>query len=111
MANNERYSHDPLAGLPEVTPELIKAYKRQLRIFDEEFAKLSAKQPAVAHELVTGIEGVDPHSLDLKRAFARGVLFMHGLLEATVQAEQLRQMFERPAASDDADDEDPQPST
>jgi hypothetical protein len=101
VANNERYSHDPSPGLPEVSPELIAAYNAQPHDFEEDFTRLKAEQGPVAHELVTGIHGVDPHFLAIKRAFAQGALYMYGMLRTAAQAEQLRQMFEE--TTDDGD--------
>lgn len=109
VANNERPSHDPFAGLPEITPELIRAYKDQIHTFETDFADLRRKYPDVAHDLITGIEGVDPRYLDLKRAFAQGALYMCGLFRSAAQIEQLRKMFETETVNDGDDDEDRQP--
>lgn len=109
VANNERPSHDPFAGLPEITPELVRAYKDQLHSFEVDFAELKRKYPAVAHDLITGIEGVDPRYLDLKRAFAQGALYMCGLFRTAAQTEQLRKMFEVETIGGGGDGEDPQP--
>lgn len=104
MADNERYSRDHSPGLPEVSPELIAAYNAQPHDFEEDFTKLKDEQGAVARELVTGIHGVDPHFLAVKRAFAQGALYMYGILRSAAQSEQLRQMFEEPTDGGDGDE-------
>jgi len=109
VTNNERQPHDPFAGLPDITPELIEAYKRQLHDFETDFANLKRRYPAVAHDIITGINGVDPHYLDLKRAFAQGALYMCGLFRSAAQTELLRQMFEREIIGDNDDGEGLQP--
>lgn len=108
MADNERYARDPTPGLPEVTPELIAAYNAQPHFFEAEYARLKAEQAALARELVTGVQGVDPHFLAVKRAFAQGALYMYGVLRTAAQSEQLQKMFDHPV-SDGDDGEDQQP--
>jgi hypothetical protein len=104
VADNERYSRDHPPGLPEVSPELIAAYNAQPHDFEGDFTRLKAEQDAIARELVTGIHGVDPHFLAIKRAFAQGALYMYGILRSAAQSEQLQRMFEDPTAGD-GDDE------
>ena len=103
MADNERYSHDPSPGLPEVSPELISAYNAQPHAFETEYIRLKAEQAAIAHDLATGVQGIDPRFLELKRAFAQGALYMYGILRTATQAEHLQQMFDQPNGDDDGE--------
>lgn len=108
MADNERYPRDFSTGLPKISPELIAAYNARPHDFEREYARLKAEQDAAARELITGIQGVDPHSLAIKRAFAQGALFMYGILRTAAQAERLQRMFEdEPTGDGDGGEDQP----
>lgn len=61
--------------------------------FEEEYGRLKERYPEIAHRLVVGALESSPDALEHKRTFAKGVLFMCGLLSAAAQTEQLRQLF------------------
>lgn len=109
MANNERYSPDNLPGLPIVSPDVIKTYKNQPHTLDEVINKLKQDgNEALVYEFITGVQGIDPRFLEIKRAFAEGALYMYGILDAAAQVNHLEQQFNLDT-SGDGDVEDPQP--
>lgn len=101
MTSNERYSQDPFAGLPDISPELVEIYSQQQHSFEADFRRLKERYPAVAHDLITGVQDVDSEELRIKRAFAQGALYMCGLFAAAVQTEHLRKLFETTGGDDD----------
>jgi hypothetical protein len=106
VADNEHYSPDSPTGLPKVTPDDIEALK-QPHNFEEDFRQFQRDYPEIARDISTGIQGLDQHALEIKRAFAKGAIYMYLLLKRAAQTSELEAHFNAPASDDDVDDEDP----
>lgn len=112
MGNHERYSPDPIPGIPEITPDSIKAFQRQHRNSSDDLRQLAEDYPAFAQDLITGREGVDPEYIRLRHAFVAGALYTYFLLKRTAAAQpsQLEAQFNAPSTDGDVGDGDLPPS-
>jgi hypothetical protein len=105
VADNERYSPDHPTGLPRVSPETIRASKGRPLNLDAIYNRLKRDNPDLAFELATGLPGIDPDHMRLKRAFAEGALWLYYMLTTAADTNNLETMFNTPTIDgDDGED-------
>jgi hypothetical protein len=104
--NNERYVPDSKYGVPEITPEVVLAFKNLPKsTFDELYKLLHEQNPALAMWLQT--EAEELKNIQQKKDFAAGVLSLYNLLRTDHEVKYLEEQIT--IVSVDVD-EDQQPS-
>jgi hypothetical protein len=108
MASGESFSSDKFSGIPEVPPDLIRAYQSLPEVTDEQFKQLEKENPHLGRELFIRAH-LGMKSMESVESFVNGALFVYGVLKLQKECEILEAIFQ-PTMADDVGDEDPQPS-
>lgn len=105
VADNERPAPKSSG---RISPEGVAAYLSQSYDFEDEFLRLKHENPVVALAIMQASERGAP-DIAQKRAFARGALFIYGLLRHHEEAASLKAHFELSSTDDVSDGEVPPP--
>ena len=89
----EYYNPENLTGIPHVSLETIEALRLQPFDFEEAYGKLEEENPELARELLIAAEIYTPRNIEMKRAFARGALFLYLHLASSVESTQLNTLL------------------
>lgn len=102
---SEQYKPESTIGVPCISPVSIEALRLQPFDFEEAYSKLQEENPDLARELFLAAEQYASKDIEIKRAFARGALFLYLQFASSMESAQLGALLESSSAGD-VDDED-----
>lgn len=106
---SEQHKPESITGVPYISLESIEALRSQPFNFEEAYSKLQEENPDLARELLLATERYASKNTEIKRAFARGALFLYLQFASSVESAQLDALLET-SNDDGVDDEDQPPS-
>ncbi len=100
--NSEIPQHAP-PGIAEISPEILQAHAYSSDDFDTLFNQLKHHNQDLANKLIIDSH-LENNTIDEVNTFARGVLYLYGLLRAVYEVEDLEQRLtgNRPDKADTA---------
>jgi hypothetical protein len=99
----EQPKPESITGVPYISPVSIEALRLQPFNFEEAYSKLQEENPDLARELLLAAERYASKNTEIKRAFARGALFLYLQFANSTESAQLDTLLE--TSSDGGDDD------
>lgn len=101
---SEQHGFEDFTGVPRVSQESIEALRLQPFDFEESYSKLQEENPELARELMLAAEKYASRNLKMKRAFARGALFLYLQLANSMESAHLNALLGETPNDGDVDD-------